>query len=76
MDSKYLRVVASSYYALAHLISQLKENELGKSIQQYDNLFDHSKFWANLSNDNSVVRKSCYSLIKVLVNRRPCKNIC
>ncbi|RGB43798.1 hypothetical protein C1646_749399 [Rhizophagus diaphanus] len=71
MDSKYLRVVASSYYSLAHIISQLKEDELEKSVQQYDNLFNHSKFWANLSNDNSVVRKSCYSLIKVLVNRRP-----
>ncbi|PKY28431.1 hypothetical protein RhiirB3_473928 [Rhizophagus irregularis] len=50
MVSKYLKVVASSYYSLAHIISQLKEDELGKSAQQYDNLFDHSKFWANLSN--------------------------
>ncbi|GBB95243.1 hypothetical protein RclHR1_00250041 [Rhizophagus clarus] len=71
MDSKYLRVVASSYYALAHIIGQLKEDELEKSAQQYNNLFDNNKFWANLSNDNSVVRKSCYSLIRALVNRWP-----
>ena len=75
MDSKYLRIVASSYYVLAHIISQLKEDELKKSAQQYSNLFDHDKFWANLCNENSAVRKSCYSLIKVLVNRCPCKNI-
>ncbi|RIA93731.1 hypothetical protein C1645_803902 [Glomus cerebriforme] len=71
MNSKYLRVVASSYYAVAHIISQLKEDELKKSSQQYNGLFDNSKFWANLSNDNSLVRKSCYSLIKILVNRWP-----
>ena len=75
MDSKYLRVVTSSYYSLVHIISQLKEDALTKSAEQYNNLFDNSKFWANLSNDNSLVRKSCYCLIKVLVNKWSCKNI-
>ena len=73
MDSKYLRVVTSSYYALAHIISQLKEEDT--FTKQYNDLFDNSKFWANLSNDNPLVRKSCYNLIRVLVNKRPCKNI-
>ncbi|CAG8595842.1 16141_t:CDS:10 [Funneliformis mosseae] len=68
MNSKYHRVVASSYYALAHIINQLEESALAKN---YDNLFDNSKFWGNLSNDNSLVRKSCYNLIKVLVNKWP-----
>ncbi|CAI2178767.1 13194_t:CDS:10 [Funneliformis geosporum] len=70
MNSKYLRVVTSSYYALAHIINQLEESALAKN---YDNLFDNSKFWGNLSNDNSLVRKSCYNLIKVLVNKWPSK---
>ncbi len=72
MNSKYLRVVSSSYYALAHIISQLKEDALSKN---YKDLFDNNNFWANLSNDNSLVRKSCYNLIGVLVNKWPCKNI-
>ncbi|PKY53138.1 hypothetical protein RhiirA4_471186 [Rhizophagus irregularis] len=42
MVSKYLGVVASSYYSLAHIISQLKEDELGKSAQQYDNLYSEN----------------------------------
>ncbi|CAG8539422.1 9319_t:CDS:10 [Acaulospora morrowiae] len=71
MDSKYARVVASSYFALAHLIDQLSEDTLSKSTQQYNDLFDNTRFWGNLTNENSIIRKSCYNIIKVLVTRWP-----
>ncbi|CAG8468842.1 6680_t:CDS:2 [Scutellospora calospora] len=43
MNSKYDRVVASSYYSLAYLIDQLNENSLLKAAKQYDDLFDNPK---------------------------------
>ncbi|RIB03619.1 hypothetical protein C2G38_2049118 [Gigaspora rosea] len=73
MISKYERVVASSYYSLAHLIDQLSEDSLLKAAQQYDDLFDNPKTWKNLTNSNSLVRKSCYNMIKVLTNKWPKK---
>ncbi|CAJ0834646.1 6412_t:CDS:10, partial [Entrophospora sp. SA101] len=71
MNSKYARVLASSYYVLANLIEKLNEETLSKAICQYEDLFDNTKTWSNLSNDNSIVRKSCYNLIKTLVNKWP-----
>ncbi|CAG8707712.1 28909_t:CDS:10, partial [Gigaspora margarita] len=68
MISKYERVVASSYYSLAHLIDSLL-----KAAQQYDDLFDNPKTWKNLTNSNPLVRKSCYNMIKVLTNKWPRK---
>ncbi|CAG8495620.1 1804_t:CDS:10, partial [Dentiscutata heterogama] len=71
MISKYGRVVASSYYSLAHLIDSLL-----KAVQQYDDLFNNPKTWVNLTNGNPLVRKSCYNMIKVLTNKWPSKNFC
>ncbi|CAG8678765.1 13067_t:CDS:10, partial [Cetraspora pellucida] len=73
MISKYDRVVACSYYSLAHLIDQLNEDSLLKAAQQYDDLFDNPKTWTNLTSSNPLVRKSCYNLIKVLTNKWPKK---
>ncbi|CAG8545830.1 207_t:CDS:10 [Ambispora leptoticha] len=73
MEQKYARVVSSSYYAIAYLIEQLGEIELSKAIELYDNLFDNPKFWENLSNQNPLIRKSCYNLIKTLSTKWPKK---
>ncbi|CAG8526817.1 12559_t:CDS:10, partial [Ambispora gerdemannii] len=73
MEQKYARVVSSSYYAIAYLIEQLKETELSKAIELYDDLFDNQKLWENLSNTNSLIRKSCYNLIKTLSTKWPKK---
>ncbi|CAG8455060.1 7132_t:CDS:10 [Cetraspora pellucida] len=58
MISKYDRVVACSYYSLAHLIDQLNEDSLLKAAQQYDGLFDNPKTWTNLTSSNPLVHVS------------------
>ncbi|CAG8757179.1 17719_t:CDS:2, partial [Rhizophagus irregularis] len=55
MVSKYLKVVASLYYSLAHIISQLKEDESHNNMIIYDdfkNNDDNNNLENNFKDDN------------------------
>ncbi|CAG8781723.1 2815_t:CDS:2, partial [Racocetra fulgida] len=63
------RVAMESFQVRVDLL--FVDYSLLKAAQQYDDLFDNPKTWANLTSSSPLVRKSCYNLIKVLTNKWP-----
>ncbi|KAI9346637.1 hypothetical protein BD770DRAFT_475389 [Pilaira anomala] len=68
MQSKYARIISSSFLVVSHLITGLPLEEREKCQAEYDIILDDTTMWKKFATSNNpVIRKALYVFIKTLL---------
>lgn len=68
MQSKYARIISSSFLVVSHLITGLALEEREKCQAEYDMILDDTTMWKKFATSNNpVIRKAFYVFIKTLL---------
>ena len=70
-DAKYFRVLSGGLALALNLLQKLGSADIEKSVDQYDQFFEHDIVWGSALVNDSTVRKLSSQLLSICIERRP-----